>query len=119
MIDGPVAQRPEQRTHNPLVGGSNPSGPTKLVKCRCCSNPANWTEIWCAECYEVCTLKAVHPETHGLLTPHYRFTTCICGKILETKVSRIGVVWVCTDATFVHSFTDATNTIIENEQNRI
>lgn len=25
---GPVAQRLEQRTHNPLVGGSNPSGPT-------------------------------------------------------------------------------------------
>ena len=26
---GPVAQRLEQGTHNPLVGGSNPSGPTK------------------------------------------------------------------------------------------
>ena len=26
---GPVAQRLEQRTHNPLVGGSNPSGPTR------------------------------------------------------------------------------------------
>ena len=26
---GPVAQRLEQRTHNPLVLGSNPSGPTK------------------------------------------------------------------------------------------
>jgi hypothetical protein len=25
---GPVAQRLEQGTHNPLVGGSNPSGPT-------------------------------------------------------------------------------------------
>jgi hypothetical protein len=25
---GPVAQRLEQRTHNPLVLGSNPSGPT-------------------------------------------------------------------------------------------
>ncbi len=25
---GPVAQRSEQGTHNPLVGGSNPSGPT-------------------------------------------------------------------------------------------
>ena len=24
---GPVAQRLEQGTHNPLVGGSNPSGP--------------------------------------------------------------------------------------------
>ncbi len=24
---GPLAQRLEQRTHNPLVGGSNPSGP--------------------------------------------------------------------------------------------
>ena len=32
MIDrqsGPVAQRLEQGTHNPLVGGSNPSGPTR------------------------------------------------------------------------------------------
>src|SRR4051812_12338202 len=28
---GPVAQRLEQGTHNPLVGGSNPSGPTKLL----------------------------------------------------------------------------------------
>ena len=25
---GPVAQRLEQRTHNPLVPGSNPGGPT-------------------------------------------------------------------------------------------
>jgi hypothetical protein len=25
---GPLAQRSEQWTHNPLVGGSNPSGPT-------------------------------------------------------------------------------------------
>ena len=29
-LDGPVAQRLEQGTHNPLVGGSNPSGPTSL-----------------------------------------------------------------------------------------
>ncbi len=28
-LQGPVAQRLEQGTHNPLVGGSNPSGPTK------------------------------------------------------------------------------------------
>src|SRR5580698_1611238 len=28
---GPVAQRLEQGTHNPLVGGSNPSGPTKTI----------------------------------------------------------------------------------------
>ena len=27
---GPVAQRLEQRTHNPLVPGSNPGGPTKV-----------------------------------------------------------------------------------------
>ena len=27
---GPVAQRSEQRTHNPLVLGSNPSGPTSF-----------------------------------------------------------------------------------------
>jgi hypothetical protein len=30
LNDGPVAQRLEQGTHNPLVGGSNPSGPTRL-----------------------------------------------------------------------------------------
>ena len=29
VTEGPVAQRLEQGTHNPLVGGSNPSGPTK------------------------------------------------------------------------------------------
>ena len=29
-VDGPVAQRSEQGTHNPLVGCSNPSGPTSL-----------------------------------------------------------------------------------------
>ncbi len=28
IIKGPVAQRLEQRTHNPLVPGSNPGGPT-------------------------------------------------------------------------------------------
>ena len=27
---GPLAQRLEQRTHNPLVVGSNPTGPTNL-----------------------------------------------------------------------------------------
>ena len=27
-LEGPVAQRLEQGTHNPLVGGSKPSGPT-------------------------------------------------------------------------------------------
>jgi hypothetical protein len=30
QIEGPVAQRLEQGTHNPLVGGSNPSGPTNF-----------------------------------------------------------------------------------------
>jgi hypothetical protein len=30
---GPVAQRLEQGTHNPLVGGSNPSGPTIIISC--------------------------------------------------------------------------------------
>src|SRR6185437_4082147 len=30
-VKGPVAQRLEQRTHNPLVGGSNPSGPTMMI----------------------------------------------------------------------------------------
>ena len=29
---GPVAQRLEQGTHNPLVGGSNPSGPTNAIE---------------------------------------------------------------------------------------
>jgi hypothetical protein len=28
FVVGPLAQRLEQRTHNPLVEGSNPSGPT-------------------------------------------------------------------------------------------
>jgi hypothetical protein len=28
---GPVAQRLEQRTHNPLVPGSNPGGPTIFI----------------------------------------------------------------------------------------
>ena len=28
---GPLAQRLEQRTHNPLVVGSNPTGPTNLL----------------------------------------------------------------------------------------
>ena len=27
-LSGPVAQRSEQGTHNPLVAGSNPAGPT-------------------------------------------------------------------------------------------
>jgi hypothetical protein len=44
---GPVAQRLEQRTHNPLVLGSNPSGPTtsfqadtqRLLECFCSLYP--------------------------------------------------------------------------------
>src|ERR1700704_968938 len=35
---GPVAQRLEQRTHNPLVLGSNPSGPTNFIR----SGPNTW-----------------------------------------------------------------------------
>lgn len=31
-IKGPVAQRSEQRTHNPLVAGSNPAGSTKIIQ---------------------------------------------------------------------------------------
>jgi hypothetical protein len=31
VYDGPVAQRLEQRTHNPLVPGSNPGGPTRIL----------------------------------------------------------------------------------------
>ena len=30
ILTGPVAQRLEQGTHNPLVVGSNPTGPTIL-----------------------------------------------------------------------------------------
>src|SRR6266849_266785 len=30
--NGPVAQRLEQRTHNPLVVGSNPTGPTTKLR---------------------------------------------------------------------------------------
>ena len=30
LVDGLVAQRLEQRTHNPLVVGSNPTGPTNF-----------------------------------------------------------------------------------------
>ena len=30
---GPVAQRLEQGTHNPLVVGSNPTGPTTSKRC--------------------------------------------------------------------------------------
>src|SRR6266566_5079861 len=33
---GPVAQRLEQRTHNPLVPGSNPGGPTNIPKDLAC-----------------------------------------------------------------------------------
>ena len=31
-INGPVAQRSEQGTHNPLVAGSNPAGSTKIIQ---------------------------------------------------------------------------------------
>ena len=33
--EGLLAQRLEQRTHNPLVVGSNPTGPTKRFMCEC------------------------------------------------------------------------------------
>src|SRR5271170_7820246 len=36
---GPVAQRLEQRTHNPLVPGSNPGGPTKLPRSQAAHTP--------------------------------------------------------------------------------
>ena len=32
-LSGPVAQRLEQGTHNPLVPGSNPGGPMKISDC--------------------------------------------------------------------------------------
>jgi hypothetical protein len=31
-VEGPIAQWLEQRTHNPLVPGSSPGGPTKVIK---------------------------------------------------------------------------------------
>lgn len=31
-LHGPVAQRSEQGTHNPLVAGSNPAGSTKIIQ---------------------------------------------------------------------------------------
>ena len=37
---GPIAQRLEQQTHNLLVLGSNPSGPTNAVLDGLCSRPA-------------------------------------------------------------------------------
>ena len=47
---GLVAQWSEQATHNRLVAGSNPAGPTMLqratVLCSCCANrrcPAGWS----------------------------------------------------------------------------
>src|SRR5882762_7048942 len=41
---GPVAQRLEQRTHNPLVLGSNPSGPTNITKVKLVQKPG-WVNI--------------------------------------------------------------------------
>jgi hypothetical protein len=41
---GPIAQRLEQQTHNLLVLGSNPSGPTKLPSVRL-SSRVNLLEI--------------------------------------------------------------------------
>ena len=40
--DGPVAQRLEQWTHNPLVPGSNPGGPTRAT------DEAQWLASACA-----------------------------------------------------------------------
>ncbi len=44
-VAGPVAQRLEQGTHNPLVGGSNPSGPTTFITSGLTPLPAiNYTD---------------------------------------------------------------------------
>ena len=43
-LSGPIAQRLEQRTHNPLVPGSNPGGPTKSLRCN--GQPAcGWFQV--------------------------------------------------------------------------
>ena len=42
---GPVAQRLEQGTHNPLVGGSNPSGPTRLTTIGKTQNSTNTQQV--------------------------------------------------------------------------
>ncbi len=42
--EGPVAQRLEQGTHNPLVGGSNPSGPT--IESRIYDKTSSLGSIW-------------------------------------------------------------------------
>src|SRR5260370_13409175 len=44
IIKGPVAQRLEQRTHNPLFRGSNPSGPTNITKVKLVQKPG-WVNI--------------------------------------------------------------------------
>src|SRR5690349_9281155 len=45
VAEGPVAQRLEQGTHNPLVGGSNPSGPTT----RFCSLEVQTVRHFCCQ----------------------------------------------------------------------
>ena len=48
-ISGPLAQRLEQRTHNPSVPGSNPGGPTRLL-----GNQITRSELDCEPSGEFC-----------------------------------------------------------------
>ena len=45
--EGPVAQRLEQSTHNALVGGSNPSGPTNELRIMELTMRTGWSVRLC------------------------------------------------------------------------
>ncbi len=52
---GPVAQRLEQGTHNPLAGGSNPSGPIVLILTGIAMDCPEWQNpLFCFAILAVC-----------------------------------------------------------------
>ena len=79
VIWGPVAQRLEQGTHNPLAGGSNPSGPTikkEAVAVRC--------HIACS--YSGVTISAPHFRS-GLSSLQMRNATELLEALLDGKIA--------------------------------
>ena len=67
VMEGPVAQRLEQGTHNPLVGGSNPSGPTKFKVCILNENNSSYRKS-----AQTLSLLLHFPSAYGTVSVQYR-----------------------------------------------
>ena len=123
---GPVAQRLEQRTHNPLVPGSNPGGPTnQLYRLKICDAGASRRQQFVHCCntklvptiFSIACVKCLSHSARVLVAQHLAhgvyMSKQLCqrcwqiGKALKRKHCNVTEYWVlryCFSWFFSHPF---------------